>query len=275
MAAAARESVRVKSNHKSIEIDSPEFDDFFRRGDEPAHGPDTLQPVVDIAHEDEADRQALRTPAQVARRAKFIKLVSLTMAFLTLGSASAFTYKAVQGHRPTVSFSARSVVQMGSDSAVAAQALHEVAHPSSPVAEPIAAVAEAIPVRPSLPAVSEPEQTSDGILKPDSRAHEPKAPEPVVAKEPPKAASAASAPAVAAANSTAVSQKSEAKPSAAKSQGSAKSVVAVPLVVAKPAVKVASPVSGRARSVAPKLTVVKKVGPKPADYRPPTASFSD
>jgi hypothetical protein len=284
MTAAARESVRVKSTYKSIDTDSPEFDDFFRRGDQPAHGPNTLQLVVEMAHDEEVDRQALRTPAQVARRAKFIKLVSVTMACLTVSAVSAFTYKALQGHKPTTSRAMNSVMQQSSGSAIAAQALQQVALPSAPVADPIQVVAQAVPVRPPVPLVSEPEQKSEGVSAQTAHGIEPMTPEPVVAKESTRTASMA----VVAAKSAPAPAKSAAKLAAARSLVATKpSVAAVPIpakpaVAAKPAIKVtssaissASPVSGWARSAPPKVAVAKKAGSKPADYRPPTASFSD
>jgi hypothetical protein len=82
--------------------DSPEFDEFFRHGDEQASRADSLHPVVedggDGAIDDEPRRVLVRTPEQVARRAKFIRLVSATMACLSIGTIGAFAHQAMAGH---------------------------------------------------------------------------------------------------------------------------------------------------------------------------------
>ncbi|MGE5787740.1 MAG: hypothetical protein ACM3ZE_24315 [Myxococcales bacterium] len=71
--------------------DTPEADDFFRRGDEQLHVADSLQPTVSFDDADAlTDPRLLRTPAQRRRRARLIKLVSLIMVFLTIGAAGAF-----------------------------------------------------------------------------------------------------------------------------------------------------------------------------------------
>lgn len=71
--------------------DTPEADEFFRRGDEALHVADSLQPTVSLDDSEAfADPRVHRTPAQRERRARLIKFVSLFMAFLTVAAAGAF-----------------------------------------------------------------------------------------------------------------------------------------------------------------------------------------
>ncbi|HEY5957170.1 MAG TPA: hypothetical protein VIV60_11475 [Polyangiaceae bacterium] len=95
----------MKNNQSFLE--SAEFDEFFRQGDEPAPACDSIQPVVGnalVAEESPPDF-AIRTPAQRARRARFVRIVSVTMAVLSSASMVAFAVKLwpASGHsRPSV-----------------------------------------------------------------------------------------------------------------------------------------------------------------------------
>jgi hypothetical protein len=287
----------VKSEHKFI--DSPEFDEFFRRGDETIHGGDTLQPVADSVHDDEPESDFVRTPAQRERRARFIKLVSVTMALLTVGSASAFTYKAMQGHR----HASQSVAAL----AAAAPRLVDVVPTKPQFQNPVALLApNSNPV--ATPMVRE-LQTPPA---PELAAAAPKAlTEAKVAEIPrdaPRAAvptgqqSGQTEPRVQNIGSPVTSSHGMKVPTAATNPADAKTVVAVQASAQKPAslmpnakpvttavaVPTKSAVSGairtasragvsgvHARAQLPRLAVSRTVGPKPEGYHPPTASFSD
>jgi hypothetical protein len=76
-------------------LDSAEFDAFFLQGDDPNRVSDSLQPVVDAPgprEPSEADF-IIRTPAQVARRARYVRLVSRSMAVLSIGLVGLFAIK--------------------------------------------------------------------------------------------------------------------------------------------------------------------------------------
>jgi hypothetical protein len=82
------------------------LDEFFRRGDDYSSTPNSLEPPmgVDIAGGDidpsHGDR-ALRSPEQMARRAKYIRYVSATMGVLVTGLVLVFANQALARHRST------------------------------------------------------------------------------------------------------------------------------------------------------------------------------
>lgn len=101
--------------------DTPEADEFFRRGDEQLHVADSLQPTVSFDDAEAlTDPRLLRTPAQRRRRARLIKLVSLIMVFLTIGAAGAFigTLKQHEERGATLSLLARGATKAESKSEV-------------------------------------------------------------------------------------------------------------------------------------------------------------
>jgi len=88
------------------QADFAELDEFFRRGDDYSSTPNSLEPPmgVDIAGGDidpsHGDR-ALRSPEQMARRAKYIRYVSATMGVLVTGLVLVFANQALARHRLT------------------------------------------------------------------------------------------------------------------------------------------------------------------------------
>jgi hypothetical protein len=241
----------VKSNHKFI--DSPEFDEFFRRGDEPAPAADSLQPMIDFGNGEESDRERLRTPAQRERRAKFIRLVSVTMAFLSVGSAGAFTYKAMHLRTQKLAFV----------DALAAQ----------PAVQPPAIRAS----DPTLPASPEIGNGALPIAQPPTTAAEPAAPTPP-ATQPLHGAAAASTSTAAKAieppdkgSRRTASTPSARKPIVPAAPAPTRSAVVRSTPIASPAAALAV----RTRSPVPSHAAAKTAGVRPENYHPPTASFSD
>lgn len=244
----------MKSNHKFI--DSPEFDEFFRRGDEFTHASDTIQPVVDATgHEEDLNDATLRTPAQRERRARFIKVVSATMAFFTIGSAGAFVYRASSGQqRSTVaSYAARPPAESELRQTSSTPPLLE-----PPAQEPALAPAKT-PIGAEVRARDD-EATGPALLAPMPQKYaEPQPPASVASAPPASSATAKTQPAV--------------SPSKVAAKTSVAPVAVAPVIRAPSAIS--SPVQGRSKSPPTRNDVTTAVGPKPAGYRPPTASFSD
>jgi len=272
--------------------DSPEFDEFFRRGDEPVHGFDTLQPICDLAIDDDPSSRTLRTPEQVERRARYIKLVSVTMACLSVGSIGAFAYKAMHEQRQASTFAlqmpaarhAQAVIQVPdairSPDAMQAIPTQAFAAPVVPADEPLPAQVVQQPSQPEAK-LSESIGPASRMAEQQVRADKSEPPIPGIAVPTEALPAAPAVPESRAAKSAQI----HAKLAPANSNVSKPASVASPALVLNHSVKVASltsveakPSSSKpaaAKASLAKASLAKQVGAKPADYHPPTASFSD
>lgn len=288
----------MESKHEFI--DNPEFDEFFRRGEELGRGADTLQPVAGAAHQEELQGEFTRTPAQVQRRARFVKFVSATMVCLSIGSAGAFAHKAAQGRYRTVIASLGLQSQTTDSPAGPTDSRHQGSSLSSTLAEPPlhpgpseAAQVQHVPHTNAPDSAPLAQQAATATTQPNPTTVSTQ----VAALQP----SAATNPAVAAATSqpsaSAASTQSNEAPTpaiaavAAPAPPSADSTRAATepqllrgtttpkaLVSAAQRSK-ASVTTNAARSTVrmpqTKAATSKSIGPRPEGYRPPTTSFSD
>lgn len=281
---ALKRVLSVNANEKLV--DSPELDDFFRRGDPSTQGTDSLQPIGDFGDEEPLG-DVLRTPAQIERRAKFVRLVSVAMACMTLGSIGAFSYKAIQvREKERISAAdsmapglARSLSPQESQQSRQAQPLQrseatgEASELSIESTPEIAAPVEPLEVPPAMPSTHPPEPDSTlakgGAPTPSTRGAAASRQSPVPIRTAPATRSVAvraAKPAIAtvtSATSPVVNAEIKAVPIADVSSAAAaarRSSQAVP---------------ARTKSGKTSTASAKPVGPRPDDYHPPTASFSD
>lgn len=234
-------------------IDTPEFDEFFRRGEESTQGADSLQPVADLGSDVDISSDAdltdhfARTPAQIERRARFVKYVSRSMVLLTLCLACTFTYKALQGD-------ARSQLA-NFDGPAPHQVTHRMTNDTS--GAPQVGLATPDPPQPGEKVVTEQRAPTILPMAADVRASEPLGPaiSPTVeVSDAPKSPVANDGQRGAKSDSNAVRTE----------------------VVPKKSPTVAIIAADRSRKLLRATgSSAKVVGPKPEGYRPPTASFSD
>lgn len=253
---------------KPLFTDNLEFEAFFQKGDEQSRAGDSLQPFTAIESEVAPETRQVRTPAQRERRARLVKFVSFTMACLTIGSVGATLHvvKARERAAPLLSMLMdRNTENDGSIAAnvsLAPQALRNAVPagraelgPSDPASRgAITSAAPAIEASAQRAVVSLQVAEPDAV-RPEMRGVESSA---------------------RASNNTSVTGDTHATHRVSGTEEAKAPGATRPLaVVVNPVPRQRNVVVASSRTKSGASSNKPEIPTKPADYRPPTASFAD